>query len=257
MKILIAPTIYIESEEHLKWLYISVNSFYKSSEKFDLMGFVNHLNPKYKKVVEKKVGKLRYNGENNLSKSWNKAISYGIKNGYDYVIVPNLDIQIEPDTIKNLVDFAQEHGGVMWSGYCTNRPDVVKPDGSFEVRATGLSNYDTYAFYMVNTELFKKVGKFDTHYQAYCEDVDMEHRIGLAGEKHWCVRGAEFTHDACVTLRGSNEENKRLLGEGGNGAEAHFLSKWGGRPRFQIFKHPFDNEKFGYKYVGGRYGGDE
>jgi len=250
MKILVAPTLYIKTTPHFEWLKKSVESLRKSDIKFDLIGFANYIGGGYMPEIRSMFDRIITNDKNVLSVSWNKAIQYGIDNGYDYIVVPNMDIAVRDYTISNLVKFAEKEGGVMWSAYCTNRTYDLKPDETFKVQQEGMSNYDSYAFFMVNSKLFKKVGKFDEHYQAYCEDMDLEHRIGLAGETHWCVKEAPFYHAENVTINGLREigEHESVM-ETNNGALCYFLEKWGAYPRQKLFNKPFNRDNLTYKDI--------
>jgi hypothetical protein len=250
MKILVAPTLYIKTTHHFTWLKKSIASLKKSDIDFDLVGFANYLGGGYMSEITPMFDSIHNNERNNVSDSWNRAIQYGIDNKYDYTIIPNLDINVREYTISNLVKFAEENDGVMWSGYCTNRTYDLKPDESYKVHPVGMNNYDTYAFYMVNDKLFDRVGKFDNHYQAYCEDVDMEQRIHLAGQTHWCVKEAPFFHAENVTLNGLRETGEDLqFREQHNGALAYFLEKWGNYPREKLFDSPFNNPNLSYKDI--------
>jgi hypothetical protein len=244
MKILVAPTLYITAPVHFVWADNTIKSFKESSINFDLIGFINALGEPYEKKIKRLFKKTYKNRQNNLSKSWNRAIDYGMENNYDYTIIPNLDILVQPETFENLIEFAQTSPkkSVLWSGYCTNHPQIQKPETNYLVSAYGYNNYDTYALFMVNNKLFEKVGRFDEHYQVYCEDVDMEHRLNLAGYKHWCVKDAPFYHAENITLHGIAPKDQGAHNEETNGALAYFVKKWGGPPRFPVYKTPFNKK---------------
>ena len=250
MKILIAPTLYIKTTLHYTWAKESVKDLRTSKIDFDLIGFANFMGGGYMVELTQMFDRIFLNDQNNVADSWNRAIQYGIDNGYDYTVIPNLDINCRDYTIPKLVEFAEKKGGVMWSAYCTNRRYDTKPDKTYKVSAVGMNNYDTYAFFMVNNKLFETVGKFDNHYQAYCEDVDMEHRIGLAGQTHWCVKEAPFYHLENVTLHGLREIGEdNQFREQNNGALSYFLNKWGGYPREKLYKTPFNKPNLSFKDI--------
>lgn len=245
MRILVAPTIYVTKDKHLEWVNITIKYLEDSDIDFDLIGFVNALDDNYKEEVKGMFDKLLWNKRNNLSDSWNRAILYGEKKGYDYVVIPNLDIAVQPHTLRTMVEFADKEGGIMWSGYCTN--NAYKPQNNFLTNSQTQNNYDSYALFMTNAKLFKEVGKFDNHFQAYAEDVDMEHRIQLAGLQHWCIYDAPFYHEGSVTLKG---EPNAGLDSMTNGANQYFINKWGDSPRKQVWEHPFNDPSLDCTFIG-------
>ena len=257
MKIAICPTVYVTNAEHMKYACEALDSFVEAQRGehyiyIDL--FVNSCKPEFLGELEGKYAQsVTINPYNCLAASWNQAIFSSLARGCDYCIIPNLDVIVSRDAVINLVKFANKNSdAVMWSGYCNNHPHADKPDSDYVVAPFGMNNYDTYAFFMVNERLFERVGMFDQHYRpAYGEDVDMEYRIHLAKQKHMVCRSAEFYHHESITLKYMDDENmKQSIKRQDTPAIQWFNKKWGGNPRHQVFKHPFNSPKFNYKYIG-------
>jgi len=241
MKIGIGLTIFMETAEQLKLAIDSINSF-KSKHELVYYARITKAQEGVCKglqgVVTMRIG---YNRTNCLAGSWNGCIDDLLKEGCDYVIIPNLDVIMEPETIDSLVDFAETHGGVMWSPRM-ERNCVNRPAGDYVVDYIGSNNYDTYAFFMVNKELFEKVGRFDENFiPAYCEDVDMERRIHFANQIHWCVN-TPFFHLENVSMNYAKnpEKTRNELIETSTGALDYFIRKWGCKPREEGWKSPFN-----------------
>jgi hypothetical protein len=231
----------------------SLKSFVSDRHEIVLYGFENFCDSSIRPRLETLFDVYKENSENCLAISWNRGIKQALKDRCDYVVVPNLDIILAQGSLDALVEYASgDDISVMWSGFATNRHDSVKPQETYEVSPKGSNNYDTYAYFMVNDKLFKKVGYFDEHYKpAYCEDVDMEWRIHLSGNRHMCVRQAEFIHFESVTLKLHSDPEWALQNLSGRVAsDNHFVNKWGGMPRQQIFEHPFNDPRFDIKYCG-------
>ena len=233
MEIGLVATIYIDNDKTYEQAIETLDCVV-SKYPLKLYARVTKLDEKYKDILNR-FGSVVNNDANILSRSWNKGIQKAFKDGCEYVIIPNLDIKLYDYTIDNLVDFAKDDDSVMWSGRCTNTV-ANYPDGDFVVNSYTV--LDNFAFFMVNDRLFKEVGKFDEGFvTAYGEDVDMQHRIELAGKKHTCVDKARFIHFGQTTLKYCHGVTlEKVKGD----TDKYFIRKWGAAPRQQIYKTPFN-----------------
>ena len=189
-KIGIVCSLYIDNDTTYEQAMHTLDTM-KSAHDLVFYARITKLNDKYKPIL-KRFDDIAKNGQNALAKSWNSGIKKALKDGCEYVIVPNLDIELREDTIDNLVEYAGQDDSVVWSGWCTNNTGRF-PDDNFIVSSKLM--YDNFAFFMVNDRLFKEVGEFDEKFvPAYGEDVDMQYRLELAGKKHTCVWSARFVH---------------------------------------------------------------
>lgn len=232
-KIGIVATIYIDNETSYEQARHTMETM-KSKHELITYARVTKLSRKYEDILGL-FDQVLTNRANVLAGSWNNGIKKALKDGCDYVIVPNLDIELKPGFIDNLVSFAHRDDSVMWSGWCTNYVGRF-PDYNFTVDSKTV--YDNFACFMVNDRLFKEVGKFDENFiPAYGEDVDMQYRIELAGLKHTCVYDSQFVHFGQTTYR-----NSPTLGGKDISKKSHeyFIKKWGGLPRQQTYKKPFE-----------------
>jgi len=233
MEIAFAPTIYIDNDKTFEQAMATLDTVV-SRYPVKFYARVTKLDDKYKGIL-KRFDRVDKNKENILARSWNKSIKRALKEGCEFVIIPNLDLKLFSYTIDNLVDFAKEDDGVMWSGRCINT-GAKYPEGDFVVDSYTV--YDNFALPMVGRRLFEEVGEFDENFiPCYGEDVDMQYRIDLLGKKHTCVSGAEFIHYGQTTASNSPD----WLGKSPQDrAHAYFIEKWGGFPREHKFKTPFN-----------------
>lgn len=232
-KIGVVCSLYIDNDTTYQQAIHTLDTI-KTQHKLVLYGRITKLSNKYKDIL-KRFDNVVKNNQNLLAKSWNNGIKKALKDGCEYVIVPNLDIELKEDTIDNLVEYALGDDSVIWSGWCTNNTGRF-PDDNFIVNSKLV--YDNFAFFMVNDRLFKEVGKFDENFiPAYGEDVDMQYRLELAGKKHTCVWMAQFIHFGQTTIKNC----KDITESGVKGStDAYFIKKWGGLPRHQVYLTPFN-----------------
>lgn len=232
-KIGIVCSLYIDNDTTYKQAMHTLDTM-KSEHYLVFYARVTKLNNKYKSIL-KRFNKVSINKKNLLAKSWNDGIKKALKDGCEYVIVPNLDIELKEDTIDNLVEYASKDDSVVWSGWCSNNTGRF-PDDNFIVNSHLV--YDNFAFFMVSDRLFKEVGQFDEKFiPAYGEDVDMQYRIELAGKKHTCVWMAKFIHFGQTTIKNCKGVQE---GQTKRDTDAYFIEKWGGLPRQQVYLTPFN-----------------
>lgn len=233
MEIGLVATIYIDNDKTYQQAIETLDCVV-SKYPLKLYARVTKLDEKHKDILNR-FDKVTKNKQNILAKSWNEGIKQALKDGCEYVIIPNLDIKLYDYTIDNLVDFAKDDDSVIWSGRCTNT-GANYPDDNFIVNSKLV--YDSFAFFMVNDRLFKEVGEFDEKFiPAYGEDVDMQYRIELAGKKHTCVWMAKFIHFGQTTIKNCKGVQE---GQTKRDTDAYFIEKWGGLPRQQVYLTPFN-----------------
>jgi len=234
-KIGIVGTLYIDNDTTYNQ---AIHTLDTTKSQHDLVFYarITKLDDKYKDIL-KRFDKVDKNDINCLARSWNMGTKQALKEGCDYVILPNLDLDLEPSTIDILVEYANKHKGknLIWSGWGTSNLGRF-PDWDFVV--SSYTVYENFSFFMIDDRLFKEVGEFDEVFKpAYAEDVDMQYRLELKGFKHTCVYDAKFIHFGQTTQKNSIDfKDKRADAK----ANAIFVKKWGGEPRQQKFKSPYN-----------------
>lgn len=175
--------------------------------------------------------------QESVSKAWNTGIDMALKDGCKYVLVPNGDVELHEGCMEALVGFMKKKRPIMVSPWCTRYERGVAEN--FKVDRVTMT--DNYSCFMVDSRLFEKVGRFDENFKpAYLEDCDMQHRIDLAGEEHWCIKDGQFDHYRSATIELHRDPEwardalsyKRQFG--------YFEKKWGGGPRDgNLWREPF------------------
>ncbi len=151
-----------------------------------------------------------------FAKGNNDSIRQAILQGYNYIILFNMDTIVAADCISHLVKVAESDDKIgaaqarlmLWPerdkvnsmgnithflgfGYCLDynkRYDVANrihsPDGTMEPSARNIF-YPSGAAVLLKREVLEKIGLFDEEFWMYNEDQDLGWRIWLAGFK--CV----------------------------------------------------------------------
>lgn len=250
MKILIGCVLYIENVRQYDIAIDSLNTFTSREHQLDKIAVVNKC--EYgEEVITKKFKKVLRNNRNCLAKAWNMIIEEG--KSYDYVLIPNLDVYCNDNTIDNLISFAEKHkDAIIWSSYCVNG---LKFEANihqyFEV--SHINMFDNGSFYLTSYKALEKLrkyeqntledfkGRFDENIPVYAEDVDMQYRIELAGYKHLCTKTSTFIHLRNVTIRMGNDPKLNELELNESKSMPYMVAKWGGIRQNSIFKRPFES----------------
>lgn len=239
MKIGIGYPAYISNEDHFKYAKETLDSVKSEEHEIVFCGVENFISkPEYRQYLQSK-GTVLQNPDNCVSMAWNRAIEFLLKQGCDYVIVPNLDIVFRSTLVDNLVRFAEQSDPdiILWTALPWNDlPTLEEADETPEAPET-----PHFSCFMVNSDLFLEVGPFDeTFAPAYNEDLDMHWRIVLAGKKAVGFEGARFFHYGSRTIKSDPELEKanHITHDANN---KYFIRKWGDKPATAA--DPFLTEK--------------
>lgn len=239
MRIGIGYASYMSNDIHFDYAQQTLESVKSQTHEIMFCGVVNyHSKREYTEYLQSK-GTVLFNPENNVSMSWNKAIHQLVKEGCDYVIVPNLDIVFKSTLVDNLVRYAEKSAEdiILWTAL---------PWGELESLEEALE-YDNapetphFSCYMVDSRLFKQVGEFDENFRpAYNEDIDMHWRIVLNGYKAIGYEGARFYHYGSRTIKSDDAllEQNHMTHDSNN---KYFERKWAYKP--PTATDPFHTEK--------------
>jgi GT2 family glycosyltransferase len=123
----------------------------------------------------------------------NRGAARAVASGARWLLILNPDATIRADAVEALVERSRVHPFTLFS------PRIVRPDGSTwfdgadlhladgRLRnrsarpASGWEPWLTGACLLTSVELWERVGGFDPDYFLYWEDVDLSHRVLLAG----------------------------------------------------------------------------
>ena len=250
MKIALTAPIYITNKEHIKYLNLTTKSIVSSKHEIVWLPCENYVAPELKPLSyifmhePSQVKVLHPDGQQSVSKAWNKGIVEGAKLGCNYILVINTDIVFKSNAINRLVDFAQNHPeAVMWT--MTECPDLPQIESCPEDET--FSENPTFSCFMVKADFFRHVGMFDENFTpAYFEDNDMHARLALGDLKAYGYGGARFYHFGSRTVKSDSilaNKNFRLILQN----QLYFFQKWGHltvnyveQMRKVYYRHPYN-----------------
>lgn len=190
------------------------------------------------KLKENNKNLILIRNEENLG--YVKANNQGIKKSRGkYVLLLNSDTYLKQDSLKELIEFAEEHEDAGVIG-----PKLLNTDGSVQAscfRFPTIKNavlqywfgkkglYDKYipngdnpsevdslvgAAFLITPKALEKIGKLNEKYWAYFEDIDYCRRVHKAGLKVYYYPKAEVVHHHGASfskLADKDEQWKRLV----------------------------------------------
>jgi len=176
--------------------------------------------------------------QDSVSRAWNVGIDMAINDGCEYVLVSNGDVELHDGCMEALTNYMRKKKPIMVSPWCT-RYEGRDLDDFVVSRVT---TTDSYSCFMVDSRLFERVGRFDENFKpAYLEDCDMQHRIELAGEEHWCIKDGQFDHYRSATIELHRDRGWAKDALSHKLQFRYFKKKWGGGPRDDnLWKEPFN-----------------
>jgi len=252
MRIAITAPIYITNPAHKKYLDLTTKSITSTNHNIVWVPCENYVYPILTPLVyffnhePDEIKVLHPTGQQSVSNAWNKGIEEGCRAGCDYILVINTDIVFKSNAIDRLVDFAENHlDAALWTmSECADLANIEScpEDEKF-------SEHPHFSCFMVKSDFFKRVGKFDENFiPAYYEDNDMHARLVLAGLKAYAYSGARFFHFGSRTVKSDGEivnKNRVAFLQ----CQLYFAEKWGHsvvndveRMKEVYYKHPY-NEK--------------
>ena len=148
------------------------------------------------------------------NKYFTKAVNIGIRkfldSNCDYMIILNQDMYLEPNAIKNMVDFMNFHVkcgiGIPLQLYKDGK--FVTNGGTFEAWPFGrhqrgnLGEFDDSEIYWANgtcmilrKKMIQEIGLFDENFKFICSDSDYSFTAKSRGWQVWRISGAHGVHE--------------------------------------------------------------
>lgn len=206
---------------------------------------------------------LGYAGGNNF------GINYALKNKYDYLMVLNNDVLVDPMFAQELVGQLKRYdivgpkiyfapgfeyhknryqkndlgkviwsmgGQVDWNNIYGSNIDIDKIDhGQFNEINTNI-DFISGCCFLAKNEVFKKIGNFDENYFMYMEDVDFCHRAKLNGFSLACIPKSYIWHVNSGSTKGPGHLQNYFITRN----RIYFASKFAKpRTKFAIFRESF------------------
>lgn len=216
-------------------------------------------NNKLVKIINTK-GNYGYAGGNNF------GIDYALKNNFDFIILLNNDVLVNPDFIEELLKETDNYdivgpkiyfapgfeyhkdryqkkdlgkviwsmGGQMdWNNIYGSNIDIDKVDkGQFDKIKNNI-DFISGCCLMANRQVFETIGKLDENYFMYLEDVDFCHRAKMAGYKIACIPKSIIWHVNSGSTSGPGHLQNYFITRN----RIYFAYKYAGlRTKFAIFR---------------------
>lgn len=167
-----------------------------------------------------------------VSASWNFGLDYLFNTaGADHVLVINNDVELRPDTYRELLS----DGGPFVTAVSVGDPKQLDWDGVHRVRP-----HPDFSCFLIKRYVWQKVGKFDESMVLYASDGDYHLRMHNAQIEALTI-GVPFYHYASGTLKSSSPEERTAILTQANKDREAFHKKWGvsiGSPEYYaLFGH--------------------
>jgi GT2 family glycosyltransferase len=249
MKIGIVTVPYIVSDTQKQLAQESYETFTLTHQTYRV-AVVNKCREEDKPFLIKQNDAIIYNDQNILSRAWNMGIKACVDEGCEYIFVPNLDIVVHD--LDKLIEFAiNNDDAVMWSMHCTNGPERYFDNDQYQV--TYLNSWDNFSAFLVKKDFMYRLedkeegtlepfpGRFDENIiPAYCEDIDMQFRLGKQGLKHLCTRQSTFFHHRNATINFHTDVAWAQANLSYEKTLPYMTKKWGGLRESMTFNSPFE-----------------
>lgn len=156
----------------------------------------------------------------------NIGMETALKQGYDYFLIINNDVEVAPDMLTHLLLHASETTVTVPKIYYESPNNLIWSaggyiDSNYEAKHRGLRQKDEGQFdkecevetatgccLLVHKTIYEKIGGFDRNYFMYCEDTDWCHRMRAEGIKIRYVPSAKMWHKVSSSTGGEDSPTK-------------------------------------------------
>lgn len=176
----IVTVAFIESQEHYTLAKKSYETF-TASVPIQRIVIVNKVRgAKDLEMLDQYNDLVITNDTNNLGKAWN----LGVENAkYDYVFIPNLDVELKSDALDALLKFAEENpGSGLWSMTAINNYLSFVKATPKDITNSITNHSQSFSSFLIHKDTIKEVGKFNEDFTgAYYEDCAYLYRCKQKG----------------------------------------------------------------------------
>ena len=177
-------------------------------------------------------------GENRgYSAGNNIGIRYALKKNFDYIWILNNDTLIPSDTLTKMINHIQSNGSLGIVGcrlFLYHNPDRLQCEGGYihnqlTGRVSPVYNYkeiadindkqgallffNTGASFLIDINVFAKIGLLDEDYFIYFEESDLTVKALRKGFKISCATNAFIFHKEGATIQDTNTKTSSLLSD--------------------------------------------
>jgi GT2 family glycosyltransferase len=176
------------------------------------------------------------NGANHgFGAACNRGIKVALDRGHDFVFLLNQDARVEPDTLRELMEFSDAHPRAAIVGPKTlsttsgaDGAPLLLYNGAWRRclplwqripgvhrSSRGTSDEPRQVDYvwghgmLIRAEALRTLGAFDPQYFMYWEDIDLCYTYQRAGWEIWCDSRTFMWHHVPDSIRASNSESLR------------------------------------------------
>jgi len=159
---------------------------------------------------------VAYASIRSLNKVWNDMIDLALIES-DHVLVVNNDVVLKPETYRTLV----EDGGAFVTGVSSGE-EIARQVVDVGAR----SPHPDFSCFLMTRECWRRVGRFDEEFWAYCSDGDYHLRMHRAGIEAYCL-ALPFFHERSSTIRLADNATRDMLQVRADADRETFKRKWG------------------------------
>lgn len=188
-------------------------------------------------IVLKSATNKGFTGGNNI------GMDYALQNGYEYMMMLNNDVAVEPDFLEPLIDRLDQDASLaavqpliyfhhdrhlIWNAGSTfnpiigncNTPDYNKKDPDYQFKRIAKKiDWITGCAFMMRASVLKEVGLLKEAFFIYYEDVDLSFRIKQAGYILGYVPESVIYHIAGIAHKSKTKGKEGFLNP-----KVHYLS---------------------------------
>lgn len=140
-----------------------------------------------------------------VAASWNQGLKWWFKQGAEYALVVNNDVELRPDTYRLLL----EDGGGFVTAVGNNDFECVKPP--YNPPEKPKRPHPDHSCFLIRKWVWNQVGPFDESYKgAYVEDAEFHLKLHKAGVEAYCI-DLPFYHIGAGTLRMVREREAKEI----------------------------------------------
>ena len=264
MRIAVTFPLYANTEDHKKYLDLTVKSLRSKKHDIVLLPIENFINPALRPLPYEDidqldssilaVGNLTGRQPQSVARGWNDGIRLAAGFKCKYILVINADIVLKSDCIDRLVEFGEANPDItLWSAGAWADLETLEQ----APQPGNTSEHPSFSCFMVRPNFFDNVGQFDESITpAYFEDNDMHARIALLGLKAVVWDGAWFHHFGSRAMAGDPDLARWIAPQFDKNRD-YFAFKWGSQPVNEVeqmrqvyYKHPYNDPAYSLKQWG-------
>ena len=180
-----------------------------------------------------------------LAEAWNMGFDRAIADGCKYMFICNDDILFNPTSIDNAVKEYERLKDdkvvlVSLNNVFGEYVDKINEFLNWEQEYNApeeVADHPNYSAFLVGTDFFDKVGRFDENFKpAWFEDNDSHRRIELLGYRAICTVTASCIHYGGMTTAMLPPERKSS-----ERSSQYYVQKWGGLYNGATYPTPYND----------------